>query len=134
MEVKNAWCTDASREGLGGVVAALKHVRNALCSWSWKIFGMVTQELEELRAKLEEARADPLYSTREVRQISDPNVQPAELIDLIEPKLTQDLCRELSTEEISDALFQMGPLKSPRPNGFPARFFQVPKTLGSGEG
>jgi hypothetical protein len=32
---------------------------------------MVTQELEELRAKLEEARADPFCSTREVRRISD---------------------------------------------------------------
>ena len=59
---------------------------------------------------------------------ADPNVQPAELIDLIEPKLTdlmnQDLCREFSTEEISDALFQMGSLKAPGPDGFQARFFQ----------
>jgi hypothetical protein len=40
---------------------------------------------------------------------ADPSVQPAELINLIEPKLTdlmnQDLCREFSAEEISDALF-----------------------------
>jgi len=40
---------------------------------------------------------------------ADPSVHPAELINLIEPNLTdlmnQDLCREFSAEEISDALF-----------------------------
>jgi hypothetical protein len=30
----------------------------------------------------------------------------------------------LSEQEISDALFQIGPLKAPGPDGFPARFFQ----------
>ena len=30
VEIKKAWCTDSSREGLGGVVAALKRVQTAL--------------------------------------------------------------------------------------------------------
>ena len=34
------------------------------------------------------------------------------------------LFKEFSDEQISDALFQIGPLKAPRPDGFPARFFQ----------
>ena len=34
------------------------------------------------------------------------------------------LCKEFTDEEISDALFQIGPLKAPGPDGFPARFFQ----------
>ncbi|CAD6265721.1 unnamed protein product [Miscanthus lutarioriparius] len=66
LEIKNAWCTDANREGLGGVVAALKRVQCALRSWSKQHFGMVTKELEELRASLEEARTDPLCSNREI--------------------------------------------------------------------
>jgi hypothetical protein len=38
--------------------------------------------------------------------------------------MNEDLCREFTVEEISTALFQIGPLKAPGPDGFPARFFQ----------
>jgi hypothetical protein len=34
------------------------------------------------------------------------------------------MCKPFLDEEISDALFQIGPLKAPGPDGFPARFFQ----------
>ena len=34
------------------------------------------------------------------------------------------LCAPFTDKEISDALFQIGPLKAPGPDGFPARFFQ----------
>jgi hypothetical protein len=58
--------------------------------------------------------------------------RPNELLDLVRVKISEEmntqLCREFSGEEISNALFQMGPLKAPGPNGFPARFF--PKTMG----
>jgi hypothetical protein len=39
---------------------------------------------------------------------------------------------QLRAEEIDDALFYIGPLKAPSPDGFPARFF--PTKLGYGEG
>lgn len=44
------------------------------------------------------------------------------------PKVTQgmndSLCAQFTQEGISNALFQIGPLKAPRTDGFPARFYQ----------
>ena len=44
-----------------------------------------------------------------------------------EKRVTQDmndrLCKDFTEEEIGDALFQIGPLKAPGPDGFPAHFF-----------
>jgi hypothetical protein len=34
------------------------------------------------------------------------------------------LCKEFTKEEISDALFQIEPIKAPEPDDFPARFYQ----------
>jgi hypothetical protein len=57
-----------------------------------------------------------------------PEVQPDDLVQLFQsqvtPKMNDMLCKEFSDEEISDALFQIGPLKAPGIDGFPARFFQ----------
>ena len=58
----------------------------------------------------------------------DDLINPQEIVDLMEPAVTTranaDLCKEYSDEEIGDALFQIGPLKVPGPDGFPGRFFQ----------
>ena len=65
----------------------------------------------------------------------DDCVNPNVLVPLVEKcvndGMNDQLCKEFS-EEIGDALFQIGPLKAPGPDGFPARFF--PKKLGSYEG
>ena len=66
---------------------------------------------------------------------SDVQVDPQELVDLLEvsvtPQANEDLCREYSDEEIGDALFQIGPLKAPGLDGLPAQFFSA--KLGSDE-
>jgi hypothetical protein len=54
--------------------------------------------------------------------------QQEEVINLFSPKVTDEmndrLCCDFTDEEISDALFQIGPIKAPGPYGLPARFFQ----------
>jgi hypothetical protein len=56
------------------------------------------------------------------------NVHPELVLNQVEVKVTIamnfDLCKEFSKKEISDEMFQMGPLKVPGPDGFPARFYQ----------
>jgi hypothetical protein len=56
------------------------------------------------------------------------SVDPSALLDLFSPLVDADmnekLCAAFSDKEISDALFQIGPLKAPGPDRFPARFLQ----------
>lgn len=58
----------------------------------------------------------------------DPQVNPGALLQLVEPsvsdQINQQLTADFTDEEIGDALFQIGPLKAPGPDGLPARFFQ----------
>jgi hypothetical protein len=58
----------------------------------------------------------------------DSAVSPSQVLHLIEPKvnsnINDDLCKAFTEKEIADAMFQMGPLKVPRPDGFPTRFYQ----------
>ena len=58
----------------------------------------------------------------------DEHVDPECMVNLFSEKVTTEmndlLCKDFTDDEISDALFQIGPLKAPGPNGFPARFFQ----------
>jgi hypothetical protein len=59
---------------------------------------------------------------------SDDVVCPSQVLCHVEPKINatmnEDLSREFSKKEIADAMFQMGLLKAPGPDGFPARFYQ----------
>ena len=58
----------------------------------------------------------------------DDKVAPQELIDMMQARVNEDmnnmLTKDFTEKEISDALFQIGPLKAPGPDGFPARFYQ----------
>jgi hypothetical protein len=58
----------------------------------------------------------------------DREVRPELILPQVEAKVTHDmneeLCRDFTTKEIADAMFQMGPLKVSGPDGFPARFYQ----------
>jgi hypothetical protein len=58
----------------------------------------------------------------------DPSLNANNLVSLFQGKVTEDmnhnLCKEFTDTEIGDALFQIGPLKAPGVDGFPARFYQ----------
>jgi hypothetical protein len=58
----------------------------------------------------------------------DPSLKADQLLAMIQEKVTgsmnDTLCMEFADEEISDAMFQIGPLKAPGVDGFPARFYQ----------
>jgi hypothetical protein len=59
----------------------------------------------------------------------DESVEPDGILKLIQRKIdvnTNDrLCQDFTDEEISNALFQIGPMKAPGPDGYPAHFFQT---------
>lgn len=54
----------------------------------------------------------------------DPTLQPEAVLDCIVPKVTMEMNIKLGApfteKEVSDALFQIGPVKAPGPDGFPA--------------
>jgi hypothetical protein len=56
------------------------------------------------------------------------NLEPDIVLGLMNACVTDEmnakLCAPFTEKEISDALFQIGPLKAPGPDGFPARFLQ----------
>ncbi|KAG2598477.1 hypothetical protein PVAP13_5KG367307, partial [Panicum virgatum] len=91
-----------------------------------KIRGFISEDNRYVENKGEmEAMATKFFQDLYMK---DTSVKPESIADMIEPLLTQDmneiLCKPFTNEEISDALFQIGPLKAPGPDGFPARFFQ----------
>lgn len=59
---------------------------------------------------------------------ADPNLDHSKTTQLIKEKVSismnENLCKDFTEEEISLAMFQIGPLKAPGPDGFPARFYQ----------
>ena len=64
----------------------------------------------------------------QIMYTADPNLIHTLVLSLFDALITDDdnakLCAPFSDEEIADALFQIGPLKAPGPDGFPACFFQ----------
>jgi type III secretory pathway component EscR len=54
----------------------------------------------------------------------DPSIITDTLQQLVDDDMNNILCADFTVKEINDALFQIGPLKAPGPDGFPARFLQ----------
>lgn len=58
----------------------------------------------------------------------DPTLTPEMVLECIvtkvAPEMNTRLCAPYSDKELSDALFQIGPLKAPGTDGFPMHFYQ----------
>jgi hypothetical protein len=55
---------------------------------------------------------------------TDPEIVTNLMQECVDDHMNETLCAPFSEKEISDALFHIGPLKAPGPDGFPARFLQ----------
>ncbi|KAK1682906.1 hypothetical protein QYE76_043754 [Lolium multiflorum] len=82
--------------------------------------GMCVEDHEEIVKMTTEFFKD-LYT-------KDSSVNPSLILDKIHATVSEDmneqLCKEFTETEISDALFQISPLKAPGKDGLPARFYQ----------
>lgn len=54
----------------------------------------------------------------------NPNNLMAMTQEKVSPEMNENLCRDITDEEIGDALFQIGPLKASGVDGFSAWFYQ----------
>jgi len=90
-------------------IRKLKREDGSWCANQEEMKGMASQYFSDLFSK-------------------DMSINPDDLTNLFDAKITLEmnrgLCRPYSEEEIGNALFQIGPLKAPGPDGFPAQFFQ----------
>jgi hypothetical protein len=81
-------------------------------------------EWEENEENMRQIAADYFQSL----YTKDPGVNPQEVLELVEARVSDEvndeLCKPFTNTEIADVLFQIGPLKAPGPDGFPARFFR----------
>jgi hypothetical protein len=66
-------------------------------------------------------------------EVINPHIITDFLSSCIDDETNRTLYAPFSDKEISDALFQIGPLKAPGPDGFPARFLQRNWDLLKGE-
>jgi hypothetical protein len=91
------------------ILKKLKREDGSWCSDQKEMKGMATNYFEHLFTK-------------------DTGIDPHEIVGLIEPIISaqtnSNLCKDYSDEEIGTALFQIGPLKAPGPDGLLGRFFQ----------
>jgi hypothetical protein len=85
-----------------------------------KTDGTVTEDIDEIKMMTTDF-FKTLYN-------KDDNVEPDEVLHLFQHKISDDmnneLCKDFIVEETGDALFQIGPMKAPGTDGYPAKKIQ----------
>jgi hypothetical protein len=115
-----AWLKEGDRNTKYFHRKAARRAKKNTIKFLKKSDGQLTKDRKEME-NMATVFFKELYTAEE-------HVNPKPLTGLFEEiimeEMNGDLCKEFTGEEISDALFQIGPLKAPGPDGFPAHFFQ----------
>ncbi|XP_073353971.1 uncharacterized protein [Aegilops tauschii subsp. strangulata] len=118
--VARSWNEHRPIGNLDSVANSLKEMMKDLKQWSKTHFGNVIKDIKSLRSQLAELQLSGADSARSKMNQLDELLYREEMLWLQCSRIAW-----LKEEtEISDALFQIGPLKAPGCDGFPARFYQ----------
>ncbi|KAK8560150.1 hypothetical protein V6N12_012953 [Hibiscus sabdariffa] len=129
VKVKEAWSLRLDRPGLQNTLSKkLKDIGFKLSKWSSKKFGKEKQRAMGIRKAIEERDIVNNMEDHFKELFSkEPHIDSSSVVDCIPLSITNDmnkeLCKEVDSDEICEAVFGIGAMKAPGPNGYHGIFY-----------